>query len=122
MTRVLHVDDDPFFRGIMRRALEGEGFQVIEAADGEEGMRRAREGDIDMILLDIRMPRQDGFETLHLLKDTPETWSVPVCMCSSLGSKEDVSYCFEKGASEYFVKGHHDPASVVRRLKALLTP
>ncbi len=113
---VLHIDDDALFRRMMRRALERKSCTVIEAEHGEEGMRRAIADQPALILLDIRMPIQDGFETLRLLQEQEETQHIPVVMCSSLGAKEDVAFCFARGASGYAIKGHQHPEEVVSYL------
>lgn len=106
---LLHIDDDRLFRRVLRRLFERSGWTVLEAEHGEEGVRRAQNEQPTVILLDIRMPIQDGFQTLRALKIGPETSGIPVIMCSGLGAKEDIRFCMETGASGYLVKTHHHP-------------
>jgi CheY-like chemotaxis protein len=70
MTTVLVIDDDAEMREFLRRALEGVGYTVIEAADGLEGMRKFRENAVDLVVTDIVMPHQGGIETILQLKTT----------------------------------------------------
>lgn len=117
---LLHIDDDRLFRRVLRRLFERSGWMVLEAEHGEEGMRRAQNERPTVILLDIRMPIQDGFQTLRALKLDPETMDIPVIMCSGLGAKEDIRFCLETGASGYLVKVHHHPEEMHAHVLRLL--
>ena len=116
---VLHVDDDPLFRRAMRRVFEAAGWEVLEADQGETGFRLAKTAIPQLILLDIRMPVQDGFQTLGMLKKTMETNEIPVVMCSSLGSKEDIQFCLQGGAIGYLVKTQHHPEEMLAYIHRL---
>lgn len=121
MSRVLlHIDDDALFRRALRRVFERSGWEVREATHGKEGASFAQDDPPEMILLDIRMPVQDGFETLRALKAHPATRNIPVVMCSSFGSKEDIQFCLHAGASGYLVKMHHQPEEMCRYVEGLL--
>ncbi len=117
---LLHIDDDRLFRRVLRRLFERSGWTVIEAEHGEEGMRRAQHEQPTAILLDIRMPIQDGFQTLRALKQDPDTIGIPVIMCSGLGAKEDIRFCMELGACGYLVKMHHHPEEMHSHILRLL--
>lgn len=117
---LLHIDDDKLFRRAIRRLFERAGWVVLEAEHGEEGVRRALNEQPLAIVLDIRMPIQDGFETLRLLKADPETAHIPVIMCSGLGAKEDIRFCLEAGAMGYLVKTHHHPEEMHVHIMRLL--
>ena len=117
---VLHIDDDALFRRAVRRSFERSGVSVIEAMHGEEGMRHALADAPDVILLDIKMPIQDGFETLRLLSRHEQTKSIPVVMCSSFGTKEDIAFCFHAGAKGYLIKGHHHLEEIVRYVRGMM--
>ena len=69
--RILVVDDDPEIRSVTRLVLEGEGYLVDEAADGEAAVARALGGGLDLVLLDVNMPKMSGWETLRVLKAEP---------------------------------------------------
>ncbi len=117
---LLHIDDDRIFRRALRRLFERAGWAVLEAEHGEEGVRRALNEQPSAIVLDIRMPIQDGFETLRLLKNDPQTAHIPVIMCSGLGAKEDIRFCLETGAVGYLVKTHHHPEEMHAHIVRLL--
>jgi len=118
--KVLIVDDDAFLSGIYATKLELEGFQVATARDGEEGLRVAVEMKPDIILLDVLMPKLDGFETLKRLKAEAITKSIPVIMLTNLGQKEDIEQALETGAQDYLIKAHFVPAEAVEKIKMVL--
>jgi PAS domain S-box-containing protein len=99
--KLLVVDDDPVARDLMSRFFSKEGFSVEQAADGEEGLRRARELKPDVITLDVLMPGMDGWEVLSALKADPELAEIPVVMVSII---DDKNMGFALGASEYVTK------------------
>ena len=120
MPKVLIVDDDAFLSGIYATKLELEGFGVATARDGEEGVKAALKEKPDLILLDVLMPKLDGFEALKRLKADPETKSIPVIMLTNLGQKEDIEKGIEEGAVDYLIKAHFVPAEAVAKIKKVL--
>jgi PAS domain S-box-containing protein len=98
---VLVIDDDPAVRTLMRRFLDREGFRILEAADGESGLRLAREERPDVITLDVIMPGLDGWSVLAALKADPATSDTPVLMVTI---EDDRNLGFALGASEYLTK------------------
>ena len=118
--KVLIVDDDAFLSGIYATKLELEGFQVVTARDGEEGLKTAGEENPDIILLDVLMPKLDGFETLKRLKQDEATKAIPVIMLTNLGQKEDIEQALEAGAQDYLIKAHFVPAEAVEKIKSVL--
>ena len=116
-TRVLVIDDDQTARELLQRGLEKEeGFEVILAAGGEDGVRLAREKKPDVITLDVLMPGIDGWAVLKALKSDPATASIPVVMVSMVDDK-DIGYAL--GASDYVLKpfDRDGLAEVLRRYK-----
>jgi signal transduction histidine kinase/CheY-like chemotaxis protein len=101
VTSVLVVDDDPAARDLVSRFLEGEGFAVVTAADGEQGLRLARERRPDVIALDIIMPGMDGWAVLSQLKADPALTEIPVILISVT---DDRKLGYALGASEYLTK------------------
>ena len=99
--RVLVIDDDADSRELIRRTLVQDGFAVIEAGTGEEGLRLAREAEPDAITLDIVMPGMDGWAVLNALKADPQTSDIPVIMATMVG---DRNMGYTLGATEYLVK------------------
>lgn len=118
--KVLIVDDDAFLSGIYATKLELEGFMVASARDGEEGLKLAPKEKPDLILLDVLMPKLDGFEVLKRLKADPETKDIPVIMLTNLGQKEDIEKGLEDGAVDYLIKAHFVPAEAVAKIKKVL--
>ena len=118
--RVLIVDDDAFLAGIYATKLELEGFAVLSARDGDEGLKLAAKEKPDMILLDVLMPKLDGFEVLKRLKEDPACQDIPVIMLTNLGQKEDVEKGMSEGAVDYLIKAHFVPAEAVAKIKKVL--
>jgi DNA-binding response OmpR family regulator len=88
--------------------------------DGEEAVRLAKSGNHDLILLDILLPKVDGYEVLRQLKAAPETKNVPVIVLSNLGSENDIKKSKELGAKNHFVKVTMDPRKIVSYVKSYL--
>ncbi len=120
MPKILIVDDDAFLAGIYATKLDLEGFQVVSAHDGEEGIKLAQKELPDLILLDVLMPKLDGFEALKRLKADPSTKNIPVIMLTNLGQKEDIEKGIEDGAVDYLIKAHFVPAEAVAKIKKVL--
>lgn len=118
--KVLIVDDDAFLSGIYATKLELEGFEVVSARDGEEGLKTAMKEKPALILLDVLMPKLDGFEVLKRLKADAETKSIPVIMLTNLGQKEDIEKGIQDGAADYLIKAHFVPAEAVEKIKKVL--
>ncbi|MDP9067068.1 MAG: diguanylate cyclase [Actinomycetota bacterium] len=113
---VLVVDDDPDLRMLANVQL-GEGFDVIQAENGEECIRKARSESPDVILLDMMMPGMNGAEVLTALSDDPATRNIPVIFLSGLGTTEDRVAGLERGAVDYITKPPH-PKELVARVGA----
>ena len=118
--KVLIVDDDAFLSGIYATKLEREGFQVVSARDGEEGLKAAMREKPDLILLDVLMPKLDGFEVLKRLKAEADFKATPVIMLTNLGQKEDIEKGLADGAVDYLIKAHFVPAEAVDKIKKVL--
>jgi len=118
--KVLIVDDDAFLSGIYATKLELDGFLVVTARDGEEGLKAAMREKPDLILLDVLMPKLDGFEVLKRLKADAETKPIPVIMLTNLGQKEDIEKGISDGAVDYLIKAHFVPAEAVEKIKKVL--
>jgi twitching motility two-component system response regulator PilH len=104
MALILIVDDSPTEVFQMRRMLESHGFETEGAADGAEGIRKAREIRPDLILMDIVMPGVDGFRATRTLANDPVTRAIPVIMVSSKSQETDRIWGMRQGAVDYLVK------------------
>jgi DNA-binding response OmpR family regulator len=118
---VLLIEDDIFLAGIYQTKFELEGFRIAIARDGEEGLRFAAKDPPDVILLDILLPKLDGFEVLSKLKEQEKTKHIPVVMLTNLGQKEDVERAMRGGAIDYLIKAHFVPSETVAKVKKILT-
>lgn len=102
--RILAVDDDPLNRDMLVSRLVRQGHQVTAAADGLEVLEKVRRQRFDLVLLDVMMPRLDGYETLTRLKADEELRHLPVIMISALDDIASVVRCIEAGAEDYLPK------------------
>lgn len=102
--RLLVVDDNPINREVLRRHLEHAGDQVSVAEDGIEALEQLRSGPFDLVLLDILMPRMNGFQVLETLKADSSLRHLPVIVISALDNLESIVRCIELGAEDYLLK------------------
>lgn len=119
--KILIVEDDTFLAGIYANKFEREGFGVVLAVDGEAGLKSAKKERPDIILLDILLPKLDGFEVLQQLKADRDLHSIPVVLLTNLGQKEDVDKGLKLGAADYLIKAHFMPAETVDKVKKVLS-
>ena len=113
--KILIVDDEEMIRGVLREYVEFEGNEAYEAADGMEAVRKCREGDYDLILMDVMMPHLDGFSAVKEIKKTKD---IPVIMLSARGEEYDKLFAFELGVDDYVTKPF-SPKEVMARINAV---
>jgi len=118
--RVLIIEDDTFLRELISQKLSKEGYSIIEAIDGEEGVKKTKEEKPEIILLDLILPGIDGFEVLSQIKGDQTTSSIPVIILSNLGQKEDVERGLKLGAVDYLIKAHFTPGEIIEKVKTVL--
>ncbi|MFA6524741.1 MAG: response regulator [Patescibacteria group bacterium] len=118
--KIVLVEDDSFLAGMYVSKLNMEDFEVKLAENGEDGLKTATEEMPDLILLDILLPRMDGFEVLKKLKKNPETKNIPVILLTNLGQKKDVDRGLALGAEDYLIKAHFMPNEVIAKIKKIL--
>ncbi|RKY47321.1 MAG: two-component system response regulator [Candidatus Neomarinimicrobiota bacterium] len=99
--KILVVDDEENIRKLVHYNLILDGYDVIMAVDGKEGLEKAIQEKPDLILLDIMMPEMDGLEVCSRLKKNPETRDIPIFMLSAKGQMQDLEDAFEVGADNY---------------------
>ncbi len=117
--RILVVDDEIYIVHILDFSLGMEGYEVITALDGEQALEKARADRPDLIVLDIMMPKLDGYETCKLLKADDNTKNIPVILLSAKGRNVDQKIGFEVGADDYITKPF-SPRKLVERINAIL--
>ncbi|TIU59460.1 MAG: response regulator, partial [Mesorhizobium sp.] len=102
--RILAVDDTPENLEILRMRLEANGYEVATAADGEEGLAKARELTPDLILLDIMMPKLDGISVVRMLKHDQSLRSIPVVLVTAKADTRDLVEGLDAGGDDYLTK------------------
>jgi two-component system response regulator VanR len=107
------VEDEDFFAKTLSRSLEHIGCEVVVAPDGDEGLNRIQKERFDIILLDLLLPKKDGFEVLQAVKAEPATKDIPIVVVSNLFSDEDQKRVNALGVKHYFVKAFTDPRTIV---------
>lgn len=115
-SRILVVDDEPGIVDIAKANLEGYGYDVIPAYDGEQALRMIESEKPDLVVLDILMPEMDGWDVLERIESHPEFSGIPVIMLTARASDEDVLRGLETGAVEYMTKPFY-PQDLVAAIK-----
>ncbi len=118
-SKILVVDDEPDIFEIVRANLEGAGYDVVGASDGTEGLRKIRTENPDLVILDVLMPRMDGWEVLAQIEANPGTAGLPVIMLTCKTEDADILRGLEEGAVEYVTKPFY-PENLVASVKILL--
>ncbi|QKS30559.1 MAG: Phosphate regulon transcriptional regulatory protein PhoB [Accumulibacter sp.] len=102
--KILVVDDSPTERYVLNELLTSNGYQVITAENGEEGIAKARSELPDLILMDVVMPGLNGYQATRTLTRDPTTRSIPVIVCTTKGQETDKIWGLRQGAHDYMVK------------------
>ena len=110
--RILLVEDEPEVLELYKLKLTLDGYDVLTAVNGQEGLKKAIEEKPEMIFLDIKMPEMDGFEVLKRLRSEPKTKSVPVIILSNFDEQEMIEKGLTLGANEYLVKSQFTPEEI----------
>jgi len=117
--KILVVEDDPVALRLVEYTLGQGGYQVVTAANGLEGMRKARQENPDLIILDVMLPGLDGFEVCHRLRSEPETSHVPVIMLSAKAQEVDKATGLKTGA-DYYITKPAAPSEIMNKVETLL--
>lgn len=118
--KVLIIEDDDHISKIYEIKLSKDGVETILARDGEEGLERIISQKPDLILLDLMIPKRDGFSVLEEVKKNPATKNIPVLVLSNLGQKSDMEKAMALGAEDYLVKVSFSIQEVVDKIKKYL--
>ncbi len=117
--KILVAEDETDIRNLITFSLQYVGYQVIEALDGEEALRMADEEQPDLILLDVRMPKMNGYDTCRVLKTQDSTQGIPVVFLSARGQEAEIRRGLALGAEEYILKPFA-PDELYRRVGSIL--
>ena len=116
---VLLIEDDPFLSSVLRMKLEKESFKVIRASDGDEALNFLTEQGVkpDLILLDLILPKKNGFEVLETIRQDPLLEKLPVIIISNLGQPSDIERGKALGVIDYFIKARLSVEELVNKVK-----
>lgn len=117
--RLLMVEDEPDLVAVLLPGLERAGYAVSVAHDGEEGLAKARKEKPDLILLDVMMPKMNGYQVCRELKQNSETKKIPVIMLTARSQESDRFWGKETGAEEYLIKPY-DTTQLLEKIAGLL--
>ncbi len=118
--KVLIVEDEPILLRALNVELLSQGFEVISAKDGEAALKLIKEENPQLILLDLIMPKKNGFEVLKEIKNDDQTKRIPVIVLTNLGQEKDKKEVFDLGAEDYFVKASTDLNELSKKIEKIL--
>ena len=117
--RILVVEDQEDLRGVLRTLLTGSGYEIIEAADGQAGVEKAKSDRPDLILMDIQMPVMDGYDASREIKSDPSLKPIPIIAVSSFAMKGDEEKARASGCDHYVTKPY-SPMQLLRIIRGYL--
>ncbi|MDP2926546.1 MAG: response regulator [bacterium] len=121
MKKILIIEDEEIMLDLIRRKMTSEGYEVIVARDGEEGLRLIKEGQPDLILLDLIMPKKDGFSVMAEVQKDEVSKKIPIIIVSNSGQPVELSRAKELGARDWLVKTEFDPRELVEKVRNILS-
>ena len=120
MANLIIMEDDPFLLSILAGKLEEASFDIEMAIDGKDGLNKIKSGNFDLILLDMVLPKIDGFKILEELRGDEKLKKIPVIILSNLYDKNNIDRAILLGAREYIVKAYNTPEEIVLKIKSFL--
>lgn len=118
--KVLIIEDEKVLSDAIGRKLKGEGYEVDSAYDGEEGLEKIKTFNPDLILLDILMPKVDGFQVMETVHNDPELSKIPIIIISNSGQPVEIERALKLGIKDYLIKAEFDPSEVVDKVKNII--
>lgn len=119
--KILIIEDEEALSSVLKEKFEAEGYFVSIAKNGEEGLALINKVMPDIILLDLILPKLNGFQVLGTLKADPDKKSIPVVVLSNLGEDDSIKRAIMLGAADYFVKSQHPIKEIVEKVKFQLS-
>jgi len=117
---ILIIEDDTFLATIYKNKFEAEGFRVYTETNGEAGLDTFLKKIPSLVLLDVLLPKMDGFTILQKAKQSKKIMHVPIILLTNLGHTDDVKKGMELGAIDYLIKAHFKPSETVKKVKNIL--
>lgn len=121
MIKVLIIEDEDVLRDVLAKKLGKEGYEVITAENGEIGMDKIRNENPDMILLDIMLPKKNGYQVMGEMYADEKLKKIPVLIISNSGQPVEIRKLVELGACDYLVKADFDPQEVIDKMRMCLS-
>ncbi len=118
--KVLMIEDDRFLRKLYKNKLTSAGFDFIEATNGVEGLNKVMAEKPDLVLLDLVLPRKNGFDVLIEMRKNKKTKGIPVIILSNLGQESDIKKGLSLGAQDYLIKTKVNFSGVISKVKEWL--
>ena len=118
---ILIIEDEDSFRIIYGDIIRNDGYEVLEAVDGERGLELVKKKKPNLVLLDLALPKLHGLEVLKKIRSDKTIKDTPVLILSVLGEREDIQKGLELGANDYTVKGFYSPREILSKIHSLLT-
>lgn len=121
LKRILVAEDDRFLASAYKAKLTRAGFEVTLAQDGDEAISFLSDKAFDLILLDLIMPKKDGFSVLEFIKTNPRASKVPVIIASNLGQEEDIKKGMSLGAKDFIIKSDMSLDDLIKKIDSLIS-
>ncbi len=117
MKKILIVEDEDIIIDLLEKKLVQEGYEVLTAHNGEEGLKMVKEIKPDIVLLDIVMPKKSGYEVMEEMNKDPELKKIPIIIISNSGQPVELDKAKELGAKDWLIKTEFDPNEVAEKVK-----
>ena len=121
MAKILFIEDDPLIVKIYTTRLTTDGYTVLSAENGEQGLEIAQKETPDLIVLDIMMPKIDGFGVLTKLRSLAQFKTIPILVYSNLAQEDEIARAKQIGATEFIIKANLSPTEMVGKIKQYLS-
>ena len=121
MTKILVVEDDKFLSNVYRIKLQKVGFDVVIAIDGAEALEKIKSENFDLVILDLIIPKMDGFTVLSEIKSQEKYKKLPILVSSNLGQMEDINRAIKLGATDFVVKSDTSLDALVEKIKKIIS-
>ena len=118
--KIALIEDDPYLSSMYATKFELEGYEVVTASDGEKGLALIQSKIPNLILLNVMMPKMNGFDVLERIKKDDKTKDIPVILLTNLNQSDEVERGMRMGAVDYLIKAHFLPSEVVEKVKMAL--
>lgn len=120
MKKIIFIEDEPALQKALTAVLNNAGYEMVSALDGEIGLELIKKEKPDLVLLDLILPKMDGFQVLETIRKDPETARLPVMILSNLEENSDINRALELGATTYLLKTNYRLEDVVKKIADVL--